>query len=60
MKGFVSISLATDCEVQRPGEWLYHVDDDDGDDGDGGDNNNNNNNNIYSTAVGLEPGGRGL
>ena len=23
-------------------------------------NNNNNNNNIYSTAVGLEPGGRGL
>jgi hypothetical protein len=23
-------------------------------------NNNNNNNNIYSTAIGLEPGGRGL
>ena len=22
--------------------------------------NNNNNNNIYSTAIGLEPGGRGL
>jgi len=22
-------------------------------------NNNNNNNNIYSTAIGLEPGGRG-
>ena len=32
LKGIVLLSLATNCEVQGPDEWLFNVDDEDDDD----------------------------